>query len=219
MPQFKPMSPTPAERRFRAALVKISAIRAFMDALTSDPKYMGSIRTAIQEDGKYKRVYDEYARTGQVAPLANENESFSLMRFRSRTGGPAGPPMDGDYNDKHVYVCTAQRTLTVHHWLFLHPTLVIDLDKVIRLRPARDEIQQGSVSAWGVGHSGVCWARDANRLDGDGAFERTFICEFKEEGEEIAAGFTVEDPKKFMQVLEQLVPGIRAGCCETWCVR
>ncbi|KZO97750.1 hypothetical protein CALVIDRAFT_526504 [Calocera viscosa TUFC12733] len=216
MAQFKEPSTKSPELKLRAALVKISAMRAFMDALTANPKYMGSIRNAVQEDGKYQRMYDEYTRTGKVVPVAEENDEFSEMRYRSRTGGPGGPPMEGDYNDHHVYVCTARRTLTIHHWLFMHPTLVIDLDKVVSIRPARDATQHGCVEAWGIGHTGVCWARDAERVNGD-AYARSFVCEFKtDDGAEICAGFTVEHPEKFLELVERLVPGIRAGRSETW---
>jgi len=219
MPSIKEISrPRPTLRKVASQVkLQLSVIRGFMDALSSDPKYMQSIRAAFTQDTKYRGLYDEYARTGKATPLAEENDAFSLIRYRSRTGGPAGPPMEGDYNDKHVYVCTARRTLTVHHWLFFHPTLVIDLDQIVRIRPARNEAAKGGdVEAWGVGVSGVGWARDARRTVPDSeAYNHSYVCEFEAEGEVFEVGFTVQDPVKFEQVLERLVPGIRSRCTKT----
>ncbi|EJU05238.1 hypothetical protein DACRYDRAFT_19812 [Dacryopinax primogenitus] len=217
MPAFKELLSPHSEVKRVSSRLRLSFIRNFIDSLSSDPKYMNSIRAAVEEDHKYRSMYDEYKRTGKVTPLEEENDSFSLLRFRSRTGGPAGPPKPGDYNDQHIYVCTTRRTLTIHHWLFMHPTLVIDLNSIIRIRPAKDEVTEGGVEPWGVGLTGVCWARDADRaLTDNEAYDRSFVCEFKaEDGEEYCAGFTVERPEKFVRVLENLIPGIRAGCSKT----
>lgn len=176
------------------------------------PDFVEPILIAMDDDAKYKPLYDEYTRTGKVHPLADENELFSMMRYRIRTGGPGGPAKEADYNDKHVYLCSTSRTLTIKHWIVAHPTLVIDLDKVLYIRPARDVVANAGVEAWGVGQGGIGWARDLDRLPPTGrAYRHSYVCEFTKWGDEFCAGFTVEDPARFVRELDQLAPGITSG--------
>ncbi|EJU05239.1 hypothetical protein DACRYDRAFT_19813 [Dacryopinax primogenitus] len=180
-----------------------------LESILVNPDFVEPVQIALDDDARYRMIYDAYLDNGKVHPLANENEWFSIMRSRFRTGGLAGTPSERDYTDNHVALCSKSKTLTVKHWLIAHPTLVIDLSKVDYIRPAKDVVASGGVEAWGVGKTGIGWARDLDRLPTTGRnFWHSYVCQFQEWGDVFLAGFTVEDPKRFMKELQGIRPEI-----------
>ncbi|KZT50491.1 hypothetical protein CALCODRAFT_184104 [Calocera cornea HHB12733] len=180
-----------------------------MKSVLVNPDFLEPIEIAVDDDAKYKPLYDEYTRDGKVHPVADENGLLSMMGYRLRNGGPGGPARNADYHDRHVSICSTSCTLTIKHWLIAHPTLVIGLEKVVYIRPARDVVPNAGVEAWGVGRSGVGWARDRDRAAPTGrAFQHSYICKFTEWGDEFSAGFTVDHPEEFIRQIEKLAPGI-----------
>lgn len=106
-------------------------------------------------------------------------------------------------------ICSKARTLTIKHWLITHPTLVLDMDDIVYVRPAKDVVPIAGVEAWGVGGSGVGWARDGERVPPTGkAWAHSWVCGFKEWGDEYEAGFTTENPERFGRQMESLLPGV-----------
>ncbi|KZT50493.1 hypothetical protein CALCODRAFT_504657 [Calocera cornea HHB12733] len=113
------------------------------------------------------------------------------------------------YSDKFVSVDPLARTLTVHHYRVTTPSLVIPLAQITYLLPAAEATRRLGMKAWGVGLTGVCWARDWARLDlvhRQREFDKCFVV--KCEGNVLRTGFTVEDRQAFLGAMEQLEPGV-----------
>ncbi|KZO97754.1 hypothetical protein CALVIDRAFT_59540 [Calocera viscosa TUFC12733] len=132
---------------------------AYMAKLAGKPGDVEDNLMSIDEDQEHKPLYDEFRLTGKVDPTAADNEDeFFKYLSEHRKANP------GDYDDQNVYLSVNDRTLTLKHWLISHPILVIEVEKIIYLRPAPDVVfDDFGVKVWGIGETGVGWARDGNR--------------------------------------------------------
>ncbi|EJU05237.1 hypothetical protein DACRYDRAFT_19811 [Dacryopinax primogenitus] len=161
---------------------------------------MASIQVPNTTETEHNEIYQQFAETGKVDPAVPEHEE----KFRKV---PSTAGVD-DYDDYHVRVCAAKRTLLIKHWLIIHPSLEIDLDRVIYILPAANAAKSG-VTSWGVGATGVGWARDFHRVfSRSKSVENSYVCKYRDAWLGHRVGFTVEDPAKFLQTLEKLEPGI-----------
>lgn len=175
-------------------------VREFGDCIARAVDYP-SIQTAFERDHQYAPVYDEYAQTSDVHPLLVDRENLTLM-MRLISGGLSHTARD-DYSDSHVSISSTSRTLTIKHWLVAHPTLTINLQDIVYILPASSVVPSSGVAAWGLGATGVGWARDARRLGKTTREdEHSYVCKFKHREHVFYAGFTVEKPGSFVQVLE-----------------
>jgi len=190
---FNPLASTSSD--------KMSLNRDFVDSIAQTVDYP-SIQTAFEQDRQYNEVYDEYARTGTVHQLLVDRESLSMM-MHWISGASAHTPKHDDYADAHVSISATSRTLTIKHWLIAHPTLTIKLYDIVYILPAPYVVPHNGVAAWGVGSTGVGWARDVRRMQAKAKeYEHSYVCKFKSGGREFYAGFTVDEPAGFVEVLE-----------------
>jgi len=151
-------------------------------------------------------MYEEALKTGAVNATIAQNEERSQYEVGSSTSATL---TESDYEDKHVLLSTSKRALTIKHWLISHPTLVVDIDKIIWIQPAPASVSRMSVKFWGVGLTGIGWARDFHRLIAAGrAWEHSFVVKYENPWCGVRAGFTIENPEKFIQALETMLPGV-----------
>ncbi|KZO97747.1 hypothetical protein CALVIDRAFT_59389 [Calocera viscosa TUFC12733] len=148
---------------------------------------MATTQTPINIETEHEPTYEAFAQTGEVSPTVVQNEENSMRRLE----GPVVKQVSiDDYDDKHVRVCATKRTLTIKHWL---------------LTPA----PKSGVSAWGTGITGVGWARDFRRMFPTGkAFDHSYVVKYRNPFLGIRAGFTVQDPERFLYTIEKLEPAI-----------
>ncbi|EJU05240.1 hypothetical protein DACRYDRAFT_113414 [Dacryopinax primogenitus] len=174
---------------------------------THTPAYP-SVAAAFEQDVAYAPIYDEYSETGRVHALLLERERLSALML---AGSSPAFSRSGkhDYADTNVSISAAGRTLIIKHWLIAHPTLTVGLQDIIYILPAKCVVPAHGITAWGVGETGVSWARDVRRTDpGTKEYERSYVCKFRapagegRESREWYAGFTVENPDRFVEVLE-----------------
>jgi len=180
---------------------------AYMAKLGGEPGSEADNLMSIDEDQEYRPLYDEFLMMGKVQPTVIENEEVFFTALSKNV-----KPSPDEYNDEHVYLSANGRSITLKHWLISHPILVINVDDIIYLRPARDVVlDEMGVKAWGIGETGVGWTRDDNRKGAKGkAYDNSFVCKYTNERLGLRAGFTVDDPAKFSAALEKIAPGITA---------
>jgi len=167
---------------------------------------MASIQTPILPYLENDAAYDEATKWGTIHPDIAQNEERSLHAVQGPTSGGA---TENDYEDKHVLVSASNRTLIVKHYLITHSTLVVDIDKIVWIHPASNVCKALSVKCWGVGITGIAWARDLHRMFPTGrAWEHSFVVKSKDAWLGMRTGFTVEDAAKFVETLERILPGI-----------
>ncbi|KZO97752.1 hypothetical protein CALVIDRAFT_562653 [Calocera viscosa TUFC12733] len=167
---------------------------------------MASIQTPIAQTPDQDAIYSDHEQTGVVHPSVLQNEESSLRELR----GPEPVTVTGnDYDDKHVFVSAEKRHIVVKHWIIVHPVLVIDIDKIVWIRPASHKVLGFGCHAWGMGLTGIGWARDWHRAFPRGpAWENSFVVKYHDASLGLRAGFTIEDPTKFVETLEKIEPGI-----------
>ncbi|KZT50488.1 hypothetical protein CALCODRAFT_504649 [Calocera cornea HHB12733] len=178
---------------------------AYMAKVAGKPGSEEDNLMSIDEDEEHKPTYDKFMMTGKLDPTVVENE-YTFFKYLAENNKPSA----GDYDDSHVYLSANARTLTLKHWLISHPILVIDVDKILYLRPAPDVVfDDFGVKVWGIGETGVGWDRDANRKGASGpAYQHSYVCKYTDERLGLRAGFTVDDTAKFVEALERVAPGI-----------
>ncbi|KZO97748.1 hypothetical protein CALVIDRAFT_526502 [Calocera viscosa TUFC12733] len=117
--------------------------------------------------------------------------------------------MSASYSDKFVTVDGLAHTLTIHNYRITHPTLTIPLSSIVYLLPAAQITKRLGMKAWGLGITGVSWARDWERMTlahREEQFERCFVVKFH--GALFRAGFSVEDREAFVDAVERAEPGL-----------
>ncbi|KZT50489.1 hypothetical protein CALCODRAFT_513258 [Calocera cornea HHB12733] len=167
---------------------------------------MASIETSEATDPEHETIYKEHEQTGGVRGWILEKEAASLAAAL----GPNPPPVtENDYEDKHVLLSADKRQIIIKHWIIVHHVLVIDLDKIVWIRPASHNVLGFGCHMWGMGLTGIGWSRDFKRAFPTGqAWENSFVVKYRDAWLGLRAGFTIEDPAKFAEALEKIVPGI-----------
>jgi len=167
---------------------------------------MTASQCPINPTPEHDAIYEEALKTGTVHPSVLEHEETSLREAR----GPAAVvPTEHDYEDKHVLLSAEKRQLILKHWIIVHPVLVIDIDKIVWIHPAPGGVAGLGCHAWGMGLTGIGWARDFHRMIAHGeGWQHSFVCKYEHPSLGLRAGFTIEDPAKFVETLEKILPGV-----------
>jgi hypothetical protein len=177
----------------------------------SPPPYDGPLDIKHPEKIKEFELTGPYnEETGEYIPLPDDpHESGSTS-----SNPPAYSP-SVIYSDKHVIIDSATKTLTIKHFIILNPTQHISIPKLLYVRPVAEVTKTIEIKCWGIGVTGILWARDFGRaqvmkklVDGDVHLGDYFVV--KVEGDWLRSGFTVEDPKRFLEALESVESGVTA---------
>lgn len=70
---------------------ELELVQSPIQSILLNPDFIEPVGVAVDEDSKYKSIYDEYAQTGKVHPLAAENEWLCHSRSHNPDSAPILP--------------------------------------------------------------------------------------------------------------------------------
>jgi hypothetical protein len=139
--------------------------------------------------------------TGEYVPLPDDE-------YESKT--TLGNPSSIIYEDEHVLIDSAAQKLTIKHYILIHPTLHIQISDILYICPATEFTTRIGLRPWGMGLTGILWARDFKRggaiVGPKSGYEKSFIVKVK--GDRMKSGFSVVDVKAFTTAMETVCAGV-----------
>ncbi|KAF8521257.1 hypothetical protein BU17DRAFT_65018 [Hysterangium stoloniferum] len=180
----------------------------------SDARLYGSKAAMLNNATEYTRQQAHLTaenRNGQLAATAFLTslllvQTTSILEMNQSDQEPliAHPY---SYEDRFVKVDPNTLTLTIKHYLFpVKANLHLRIPDLLYIQRAKEVINRFNVRVGGMSINGIIWAVDVSRVGailarGSG-YENSFITKAK--GDILRSGFSVEDPVKFLQVMERL---------------
>ncbi|KAG9010326.1 hypothetical protein FRB94_010676 [Tulasnella sp. JGI-2019a] len=155
------------------------------------------------------------AQTGQYNPLPDDpyESTPTLVSQGSvlvKDGVEGSSTSSIVYDDAHVSLDSSTRILTIKHYILVHPTLYIPIDDILYICPAGRITSRVGIRPWGMGLTGILWARDFKRggaiIGAMSGFEKSFVVKVK--GDRMKSGFSVEDTAKFREAMEEVCSGV-----------
>ncbi|KAF8586662.1 hypothetical protein K439DRAFT_923248 [Ramaria rubella] len=115
------------------------------------------------------------------------------------------------YDDRFVTVDPATSTLTLKNYLLTKPKLHVNIPSMLYIQPASEVVRRIELKPQGLSLiSGIMWARDWSRGSAirgfKSGYEKSFV--IKAKGDKLRIGFSVENPTRFLEMLEQVCPGV-----------
>jgi hypothetical protein len=164
------------------------------------------------QDFTHTGPYD--ASTGTYNPLPNDPyESAPTLvpsNFSASDKDGGNESSNIVYDDEHVSLDASTRILTVKHYILIHPTLHIPVDDILYICSAGLITSRVGIRPWGMGLTGILWARDFKRggavIGARAGFEKSYVVKVK--GDKMKSGFSVVDTGRFREAMEQVCKGV-----------